>query len=137
MITILNGNSFGWVGLAGKPWLEPRRQLVYCGRSHQRKRLSQSLVSNPHTMQWDAVNNRYVPGERERVNEVFRIQYRTELAVWRDGKESSKLVEGTIEIARLYQEISKVDLVCHCVPKQCHCQYIAKAIPWVINRLGS
>ena len=50
MIKILNGNSFGWVGLAGKPWYEPGRELVYCGRLHKRKKLDQSPLCNPYAL---------------------------------------------------------------------------------------
>jgi hypothetical protein len=50
MIKILNGNSFGWVGLAGKPWYESGRELVYCGRLHKRKKLDQSPLCNPYSL---------------------------------------------------------------------------------------
>lgn len=135
MITILNGNSFGWVGLSGKPWYEPGRQLVYCGRSHKGKSLQQSLLCNPYPMQWDTVNNRYVPGERKRVHRLFQLRYRTELLTWRETKKLTLLVEGTILVARLYLKIGKVDLVCHCMPQECHCEFVKLAIPWTIRTL--
>jgi len=87
-------------------------------------------------LSWDSSNNRYVPGEREKVCAAFQSQYRSELADWRDTGNVTNLVEGTILVARLYQEIGKLSLVCHCVPKQCHCEFIKLGIPWTIRQLS-
>lgn len=143
-ISILNGNSFGWVGVANEPWYKLDRELVYCGRSNYRKGLPTSPLANPYKMQWDEEHGEY-PGERERVTELFRQKLRSELSDWLETGRASGLVAAVLlvakqhkrnkQIAQKWKRERTIKLVCHCdYPRlKCHCMFIQTAIEWLVD----
>jgi hypothetical protein len=144
MISIVNGNSFGWIGLKNETWYKPGRTQVYAGRKNWTKRLPQSPLHNPYPMEWDEQKREYKLGERNRVDALFRQKLITELKSWQETQKASGLVAALLILTKAYRRQHKnvkkrqLQLVCHCnYPEQkCHCYWIAQAIYWLAQTGG-
>lgn len=132
-IRILNGNKINWQNIQGKPWFEVGRREVYCGRRHYRKQLPMSPLHNPYKMKCNEEIGE-LPGERDRVNYCFKLKLRTDIRNWQNSQKTSGLLSAIILLSKQYKKGSSLDLVCHCAPKACHCEYIKLTIEWLVSK---
>lgn len=140
-IQVLNGKSFGWVGISGmKRWLNyddnNKCYLAYVGRGNIAAELRGSPLYNPYIIGEDGDRSECIQKFRRMLWEDIKLGIpaldadKSSRRYWR---RRTRMFDAFVRVAELVASGAEVKLVCWCSPKPCHGDVLVKAIAWFIE----